>query len=81
MLDDRTREDDEPVEGEEPAATPAFNPFYAVGGAVIAMIVGLMAVSGLLMPVLVLGGVFLVFLLTQVLIFKVFPPRKSDGAG
>lgn len=78
MLEDRLREEDGPEpEAEEPPAGPVFNPLVVIGGLAIAGIAGVLAVSGLLLPAIVLGGAFGVFLLVQVVMFRVFPPPKG----
>ena len=78
LLEDRPREDEpaSPQEG-EPEPTQPFNPLFAIGGVVIAVISGVMMASGLLIPALVFLGVFAAFLGVQFLIFKVFPPPKG----
>jgi hypothetical protein len=76
-LDDRPRDDDdEPPPGAPPPAHPLVNPLYVVGGLVVALIVGFLSATGLLVPLAAFLGALVAFVAIQVVIFRVFPPRK-----
>lgn len=75
MLDDQPRrEDDAPPEPPPPASMNT--PLVVTGVAGAAFVLGLLAVSGFLTPVLIFGGAIVAFVAVQAVIFKLFPPGK-----
>lgn len=74
MLDDQPRrEDDTPP---EPPPASMNTPLIVTGVAGAAFVLGLLAVSGFLTPVLIFVGAIVAFIAVQAVIFKLFPPGK-----